>query len=143
MESPCRQPVDASPPPYRHSLSAAQPWSSGPVPPPTPTPPPARRPTSRSPTQAAPRGDQSRRHPGHHRLDDLRLRLDLDRAPPSSYTTALKIQQIAEYGYTNTSSLCDVAPGTNGSCGGACLCTAGTGYDVPTGTPDGIAVFTG
>jgi hypothetical protein len=63
--------------------------------------------------------------------------------PPSSYTTALKIQQIAEYGYTNTSSLCDVAPGTNGSCGGACLCTAGTGYDVPTGTPDGIAVFTG
>ena len=42
-------------------------------------------------------------------------------------------------------SLTDVASGSNGSCGGAYLCTAGPGYDGPTGlgTPNGTAAFTG
>jgi subtilase family serine protease len=44
--------------------------------------------------------------------------------------------------YSNTSSLYDVTSGRNGSCG-TYLCTAGPGYDGPTGngTPNGIAAF--
>lgn len=47
------------------------------------------------------------------------------------------------YPYGNTSSLNDVTSGSNGSCGGSYLCTAGTGYDGPTGlgTPSGTGAF--
>jgi len=40
-------------------------------------------------------------------------------------------------------SLFDVVTGFNGSCAGSYLCTAGTGYDGPTGmgTPNGTAAF--
>jgi subtilase family serine protease len=47
------------------------------------------------------------------------------------------------YPYAHTASLFDVTSGSNGSCGGTYLCTAGTGYDGPTGngTPDGSSAF--
>ena len=47
------------------------------------------------------------------------------------------------YPYSHTSSLHDVTSGTNGSCGGTYLCTAGTGYDGPTGlgSPNGTGGF--
>lgn len=47
------------------------------------------------------------------------------------------------YPYSHTSSLYDVTSGSNGSCGGSYLCTAGTGYDGPTGlgTPNGTGAF--
>jgi subtilase family serine protease len=47
------------------------------------------------------------------------------------------------YPYANASSLWDVTSGSNGSCGGSYLCTAGSGYDGPTGlgTPQGAAGF--
>ncbi|HEX3708041.1 MAG TPA: S53 family peptidase [Mycobacteriales bacterium] len=57
----------------------------------------------------------------------------------------------ASYAYAHTSSLNDVTSGTNGSCGGLLsggsakkyLCTAGAGYDGPTGlgTPNGTGAF--
>ncbi|MDE2149773.1 MAG: S53 family peptidase [Gammaproteobacteria bacterium] len=45
--------------------------------------------------------------------------------------------------YANTGALFDVVSGSNGSCGGSYLCTAGPGYDGPTGlgTPDGSSAF--
>jgi hypothetical protein len=45
--------------------------------------------------------------------------------------------------YSHTSALNDVTSGSNGSCGGTYLCTAGTGYDGPTGlgTPNGASAF--
>jgi subtilase family serine protease len=45
------------------------------------------------------------------------------------------------YGYP--SALYDVTSGSNGSCGGSYLCTAGPGYDGPTGlgTPNGPSAF--
>ncbi|MBV9931742.1 MAG: peptidase S8 [Alphaproteobacteria bacterium] len=45
--------------------------------------------------------------------------------------------------YANKASLNDVTSGTNGSCGGTYFCTAGAGYDGPTGngTPNGVAPF--
>jgi len=45
--------------------------------------------------------------------------------------------------YSQPSSLNDVTSGSNGSCGGSCLCTAGPGYDGPTGlgTPNSTAGF--
>jgi subtilase family serine protease len=45
--------------------------------------------------------------------------------------------------YSHTGSLFDVTSGSNGSCGGSYLCTAGTGYDGPTGlgTPNGTGGF--
>lgn len=45
--------------------------------------------------------------------------------------------------YSNTGSLFDVTSGSNGSCGGTYLCTAGAGYDGPTGlgTPNGTGAF--
>ncbi|GLV55924.1 peptidase S8 [Dictyobacter sp. S3.2.2.5] len=45
--------------------------------------------------------------------------------------------------YSHTSSLFDVTSGSNGSCGGSYLCTAGSGYDGPTGlgTPNGTGAF--
>jgi subtilase family serine protease len=47
------------------------------------------------------------------------------------------------YPYSHTSSLTDITSGINGSCGGSYLCTAGPGYDGPTGlgTPSGILGF--
>ncbi len=50
----------------------------------------------------------------------------------------------SSYPYTHTTSnFNDVTHGSNGSCGGSYLCTAGTGYDGPTGigTPKGIGGF--
>jgi subtilase family serine protease len=46
------------------------------------------------------------------------------------------------YPYSHTSSLYDVTGGSNGSCG-SYLCTAGTGFDGPTGlgTPNGTGAF--
>jgi subtilase family serine protease len=45
--------------------------------------------------------------------------------------------------YANTAALHDVTSGSNGSCGGSYLCTAGAGYDGPTGlgTPNGTGGF--
>ena len=45
--------------------------------------------------------------------------------------------------YANKSALNDVTSGTNGSCGGTYFCTAGSGYDGPTGngTPNGTTAF--
>jgi subtilase family serine protease len=47
------------------------------------------------------------------------------------------------YPYSHSSSLFDVTSGSNGSCSGSYLCTAGAGYDGPTGlgTPNGTAGF--
>lgn len=47
------------------------------------------------------------------------------------------------YPYSHTSSLTDVLSGSNGSCGSSYLCTAGAGYDGPTGlgTPKGTGAF--
>lgn len=52
----------------------------------------------------------------------------------------------ANYGadpYGQTSALYDITSGSNGSCGGASLCTAQQGWDGPTGlgTPNGPAAF--
>jgi Putative Ig domain len=49
------------------------------------------------------------------------------------------------YPYTHTSSLFDVTSGNNGTCSPAVLCTAGAGWDGPTGpgTPNGTAAFSG
>lgn len=48
----------------------------------------------------------------------------------------------ASYPYSHANSLFDVTSGTNGTCG-APICTAGTGWDGPTGlgTPNGTAAF--
>jgi len=45
--------------------------------------------------------------------------------------------------YSHTSSLFDVTSGSNGSCSPTYLCTAGSGYDGPTGlgTPNGTGAF--
>jgi subtilase family serine protease len=47
------------------------------------------------------------------------------------------------YPYSHTSSLNDVTSGSNGSCSPTYLCTAGPGYDGPTGlgTPNGTGGF--
>jgi len=47
------------------------------------------------------------------------------------------------YPYSHTSSLHDVTSGSNGSCSGSYLCTAGSGYDGPTGlgSPNGVGGF--
>ena len=48
------------------------------------------------------------------------------------------------YPYAQAAQLNDVTSGSNGSCSPAYLCTAGAGYDGPTGlgTPNGIGAFT-
>jgi subtilase family serine protease len=48
----------------------------------------------------------------------------------------------AAYPYAHQTSLFDVTTGTNGTCGPK-MCTAGTGWDGPTGlgTPNGVAAF--
>src|SRR6201995_3944773 len=45
--------------------------------------------------------------------------------------------------YPPTGNLYDVTTGSNGSCSPSVLCTAGTGYDAPTGwaTPNGLTAF--
>ena len=50
----------------------------------------------------------------------------------------------SSYPYADPSALNDVTSGANGTCTPAYLCTAGPGYDGPTGlgTPDGTAAFT-
>ncbi|MEU2713324.1 putative Ig domain-containing protein [Streptomyces sp. NPDC007205] len=50
----------------------------------------------------------------------------------------------AKYPYQHTGNLYDVTSGSNGSCSTSYFCTAGTGYDGPTGwgTPNGTAAFT-
>ncbi|WP_336115147.1 putative Ig domain-containing protein [Streptomyces sp. PTD9-10] len=50
----------------------------------------------------------------------------------------------AKYPYSHTSNLYDVTSGSNGSCSTSYFCTAGTGYDGPTGwgTPNGTTAFT-
>ena len=47
------------------------------------------------------------------------------------------------YPYAATTGLNDITSGTNGTCDPAYLCTAGPGYDGPTGlgTPDGVSAF--
>ncbi|MFB8183538.1 peptidase S8 [Streptomyces sp. NPDC055966] len=51
----------------------------------------------------------------------------------------------AQYPYNKagTSALNDVTSGSNGSCSPSYFCTAGTGYDGPTGwgTPEGVSAF--
>ncbi|MFJ2578016.1 putative Ig domain-containing protein [Kitasatospora aureofaciens] len=49
----------------------------------------------------------------------------------------------ASYPYAHPGSLNDVTSGANGSCSPSYLCTAGAGYDGPTGlgTPNGTAAF--
>jgi hypothetical protein len=49
------------------------------------------------------------------------------------------------YPYSHTAGLNDVTTGSNGSCAGSALCTAGIGWDGPTGlgTPNGISAFGG
>jgi hypothetical protein len=45
--------------------------------------------------------------------------------------------------YTDPAGLNDITTGSNGSCGGIYFCTAGPGYDGPTGlgTPSGVGAF--
>jgi len=49
----------------------------------------------------------------------------------------------ASYPYAHTSALNDVTSGSDGSCSPSYLCTAGPGYDGPTGlgTPNGVTAF--
>lgn len=49
----------------------------------------------------------------------------------------------AEYPYQHVSALNDVTSGSNGSCSPSYQCTAGPGYDGPTGlgTPNGVSAF--
>ncbi|MBV2155353.1 S53 family peptidase [Kitasatospora sp. SUK 42] len=50
----------------------------------------------------------------------------------------------ARYPYAHTGALNDVTSGANGTCSPSYLCTAGPGYDGPTGlgTPNGLTAFT-
>ena len=62
----------------------------------------------------------------------------------TSYPAALPYAA-AIPGYSATNGLNDVTGGSNGSCSPTVLCTAGSGWDGPTGlgTPSGIAAFGG
>ncbi len=53
-----------------------------------------------------------------------------------------KANQENSFPYVNTSAFYDVTSGSNGTCSPAYLCTAGVGYDGPTGwgTPNGVAL---
>ncbi len=57
--------------------------------------------------------------------------------------TPLSTSYPSSYPYSRQSALNDVTSGTNGSCSRSYLCTAGPGYDGPTGlgTPNGYAAF--
>jgi subtilase family serine protease len=54
-----------------------------------------------------------------------------------------KTTTAASLPYANPAALFDVTTGSNGTCSTAYLCTAGAGYDGPTGlgTPNGTAAF--
>lgn len=54
-----------------------------------------------------------------------------------------KVKNYAQLLYKKHKKLFDVTSGSNGSCGGSYFCTAGPGYDGPTGlgTPNGIKAF--
>lgn len=56
---------------------------------------------------------------------------------------ASSVTVAAQLPYTHTNSLNDVTTGSNGSCGGSSLCTAGSAWDGPTGlgTPNGTGAF--
>jgi subtilase family serine protease len=51
----------------------------------------------------------------------------------------------SSFPYAHTTALNDVTTGSNGTCSPSYLCTAGPGYDGPTGlgTPNGLTAFTG
>lgn len=59
------------------------------------------------------------------------------------YAVAANSVTFGSYPYAHTSALNDVTSGSNGKCGGSYLCTAGAGYDGPTGlgTPKGTTAF--
>ncbi|MEU0967346.1 S53 family peptidase [Streptomyces sp. NPDC005917] len=63
----------------------------------------------------------------------------------SVYALAGNTSQVVNgsYPYNHRSALNDVTSGSSGSCGGSYLCTAGSGYDGPTGlgTPNGTGAF--
>jgi subtilase family serine protease len=61
----------------------------------------------------------------------------------SVYALAGRSVTAGSYPYLNRAALFDVTSGSNGSCGGTYLCTAGPGYDGPTGlgTPNGTGSF--
>ena len=63
----------------------------------------------------------------------------------SVYALAGNAQSVTygSFPYGSTASLNDVTSGSNGSCGGSDLCTAGGGWDGPTGlgSPNGTAAF--
>jgi hypothetical protein len=60
----------------------------------------------------------------------------------AAYTLLNLAKNDPSYAYTHASSYYDVTSGSNGSCGGTYECTAGPGYDGPTGigTPNGAAL---
>ena len=59
-----------------------------------------------------------------------------------SWATATNAQQVPYLKFTSSDSH-DVTSGSNGSCGGTIMCTAGPGYNGPAGngTPDGTGGF--
>jgi subtilase family serine protease len=61
----------------------------------------------------------------------------------SVYALAGGSPNAASAAYANPGALNDMTTGSNGTCGGSYLCTAGTGYDGPTGlgTPRGLGAF--
>jgi hypothetical protein len=61
------------------------------------------------------------------------------------YPAAGSYPASSTYAFAHSSALFDVTSGSDGSCSPAYLCTAGPGYDGPTGlgTPDGVSAFTG
>ena len=58
------------------------------------------------------------------------------------FTAAGKSSVTNSFPYANTGAFYDVTSGSNGSCSGSYLCSAGVGYDGPTGvgTPNGKAI---
>jgi hypothetical protein len=62
---------------------------------------------------------------------------------PTSRGVGQPVAVVAAYDNPNADQLFDVATGSNGSCGGSYLCTAGPGFDGPTGlgTPSGLGAF--
>jgi subtilase family serine protease len=62
-------------------------------------------------------------------------------ANPAGHPAAASLP--TEFPYQAGSGLRDIATGSDGSCGGTYLCTAGAGYDGPTGlgVPSGVNAF--
>jgi hypothetical protein len=62
----------------------------------------------------------------------------------ATYALVGKANQPNSFAYANTTAFNDITTGSNGSCSPAYLCTAGVGYDGPTGwgTPNGQALAT-